>query len=81
MRAYLINLERRSDRLRKMTDQLNALGIDFERVDALDARLRGRPSRVPASPMPSSWKTMSPSMSRRRRFFATTPGFRAMSTS
>jgi glycosyl transferase family 25 len=38
MRAYLINLERRSDRLRKMTDQLNALGIDFERVDALDAR-------------------------------------------
>ena len=38
MRAYLINLERRSDRLRKMTEQLNALGISFERVDALDAR-------------------------------------------
>jgi glycosyl transferase family 25 len=38
MRAYLINLERRSDRLRKMTDQLNALGIPFERIDALDAR-------------------------------------------
>jgi glycosyl transferase family 25 len=38
MQAYLINLERRTDRLRKMTDQLNALAIPFERVDALDAR-------------------------------------------
>jgi glycosyl transferase family 25 len=38
MRAYLINLERRSDRLRRMTDQLNALGIPFERIAALDAR-------------------------------------------
>jgi glycosyl transferase family 25 len=38
MRAYLINLERRTDRLRKMTDQLKALAIPFERVDALDAR-------------------------------------------
>lgn len=38
MRAYLINLERRPDRLRKMTEQLNALGIAFERIDALDAR-------------------------------------------
>jgi glycosyl transferase family 25 len=37
MQAYLINLERRKDRLLKMTDQLNALGIPFERVDALDA--------------------------------------------
>ncbi|HLJ52743.1 MAG TPA: glycosyltransferase family 25 protein [Rhizomicrobium sp.] len=37
MRAYLINLERRSDRLRRMTAQLNALGISFERVAALDA--------------------------------------------
>ena len=38
MRAYLINLERRPDRLRKMTEQLDALGIAFERIDALDAR-------------------------------------------
>ena len=38
MRAYLINLERRPDRLRKMTEQLNALGIAFRRIDALDAR-------------------------------------------
>lgn len=38
MKAYLINLERRPDRLRNMTEQLDALGIAFERIDALDAR-------------------------------------------
>ena len=38
MQAYLINLERRADRLRKMTRQLGALDIAFERIDAVDAR-------------------------------------------
>jgi glycosyl transferase family 25 len=38
VQAYLINLARRPDRLRKMTQQLDALGISFQRVDALDAR-------------------------------------------
>ena len=38
MKAFLINLERRPDRLCQMTTQLNALGIAFERIAALDAR-------------------------------------------
>jgi len=38
MQAYLINLERRPDRLRNMARQLSALGIPFQRVDALDAK-------------------------------------------
>lgn len=38
MKAYLINLERRPDRLHEMSEQLTALGIAFERIAALDAR-------------------------------------------
>lgn len=34
----MINLARRPDRLRKMTQQLDALGISFRRIDALDAK-------------------------------------------
>jgi glycosyl transferase family 25 len=38
LQAFLINLARRPDRLRKMTQQLDALGISFQRIDALDAQ-------------------------------------------
>jgi len=38
LQAFLINLARRPDRLRKMTQQLDMLGISFQRIDALDAR-------------------------------------------
>jgi glycosyl transferase family 25 len=38
LQTFLINLARRPDRLRKMTQQLDALGISFQRIDALDAR-------------------------------------------
>ena len=36
MKVYLVNLERRPDRLQEMTEQLNSLGIEFERIDAVD---------------------------------------------
>ena len=39
MQAHLINLARRPDRLRKMTRQLCDLGISFQRIDALDAKI------------------------------------------
>ena len=38
MDAYLINLARRSDRRRKMTEQLAALGLPVRLVEAIDAR-------------------------------------------
>jgi glycosyl transferase family 25 len=38
LQAFLINLARRPDRLRKMTQQLDALEISFQRVDAIDAQ-------------------------------------------
>jgi len=38
MRTHLINLARRPDRLEAMTRQLDALGIAFERFDAVDAQ-------------------------------------------
>jgi glycosyl transferase family 25 len=38
LKTYLINLSRRPDRLRAMSDQFTALGIPFERIDAIDAR-------------------------------------------
>ncbi len=38
MQAYLINLARRPDRLRAMTEQLDTLKIPFQIVDAIDAR-------------------------------------------
>lgn len=38
MRAFLINLERRPDRLAAMAAQLGRLGIAFERFDAVDAK-------------------------------------------
>ncbi|HEX4635154.1 MAG TPA: glycosyltransferase family 25 protein [Rhizomicrobium sp.] len=37
MRTYLINLERRPDRLAAMTRQAGLLGLDLERVEAVDA--------------------------------------------
>ncbi len=36
MKIFLVNLERRPDRLAAMTEQLNRLGITFERFDAVD---------------------------------------------
>jgi glycosyl transferase family 25 len=39
MQAYLINLARRRDRLRKMSKQLQTLGVAFQRIKAVDARL------------------------------------------
>lgn len=36
MKVFLVNLERRPDRLAAMTEQLNRLGIAFERFDAVD---------------------------------------------
>jgi glycosyl transferase family 25 len=38
MRTFLINLERRPDRLAAMASQLGRLGIAFERFDAVDAK-------------------------------------------
>jgi glycosyl transferase family 25 len=38
MQIYLINLERRPDRLAAMTHQLERFGLSFERIDAIDAK-------------------------------------------
>jgi glycosyl transferase family 25 len=38
MRTFLVNLERRPDRLAAMAAQLGRLGIAFERFDAIDAK-------------------------------------------
>src|SRR5579862_530913 len=38
MRTFLVNLERRPDRLAAMKAQLDRLGIPFERFNAVDAR-------------------------------------------
>src|SRR5215471_18942579 len=38
MRTFLVNLERRPDRLAAMKAQLDRLGIAFERFDAVDAK-------------------------------------------
>lgn len=38
MRTFLVNLERRPDRLAAMKSQLDRLGIAFERFDAVDAK-------------------------------------------
>jgi glycosyl transferase family 25 len=38
MRTFLVNLERRPDRLAAMAGQLGRLGIAFERFDAVDAK-------------------------------------------
>lgn len=37
MKTYVINLEKDADRLRFMTGQLDALGVDFERIAAIAA--------------------------------------------
>jgi glycosyl transferase family 25 len=42
MRIYLINLARRADRLKTMTEAASRLGLTFTRIAALDARL-GKP--------------------------------------
>ena len=39
MKSYVINLDRSPDRLKRMTDRLNAIGVGFERVPAVDGRL------------------------------------------
>ena len=36
MKVFLINLDRRPDRLAEMTERLNALGLEFERISAFD---------------------------------------------
>lgn len=38
MKVYLINLDRRPDRLAEMTARLNALGLEFERISAVDGK-------------------------------------------
>src|SRR5258706_4155157 len=38
MKTYVINLARRADRMAMMTAQLAALGLVFERIDAVDAQ-------------------------------------------
>ncbi len=38
MKVYLINLDRRPDRLAEMTERLNALGLEFERISAFDGK-------------------------------------------
>jgi glycosyl transferase, family 25 len=38
VKTFLINLSRRPDRLRAMSDQFKALGVPYERIDAIDAR-------------------------------------------
>jgi GR25 family glycosyltransferase involved in LPS biosynthesis len=38
MKVYLINLDRRPDRLAEMTERLGALGLEFERVSAFDGK-------------------------------------------
>ena len=38
MEVFLINLARRPDRLLEMTQRLNAIGIHFTRVEAVDGR-------------------------------------------
>jgi GR25 family glycosyltransferase involved in LPS biosynthesis len=40
-RVLVINLDRRTDRLEKVTAELNALGIEFERLSAVDAVAEG----------------------------------------
>lgn len=39
MESYLINLDRSPDRLNRMTDRLNSVGLRFQRVPAVDGRL------------------------------------------
>jgi glycosyl transferase family 25 len=39
MKSYVINLDRSPDRLKRMTDRLNSIGLSFERVPAVDGRL------------------------------------------
>ena len=36
--VFVINLARRTDRLKRMTEHLRARGLTFERIDACDAR-------------------------------------------
>ena len=38
MKAYVINLARRPDRMRAIAEQLDAVGIAYERIDAADAQ-------------------------------------------
>ncbi|RUV33965.1 MAG: glycosyltransferase family 25 protein [Mesorhizobium sp.] len=39
MRSYVINLDRSSDRLMRMTDRFASVGLSFERISAVDGRL------------------------------------------
>jgi glycosyl transferase, family 25 len=38
MKVYVINLDRRPDRLGEITSQLSKLGLEFERISAVDAK-------------------------------------------
>ena len=52
MKTYLINLDRRPDRLREMTERLAALSLPFERISAVDGKtadLRGKVAWVRAT--------------------------------
>ena len=40
-RVIVINLDKRTDRLEKITAELDALGIEFERLSAVDAVAQG----------------------------------------
>ncbi|PBC03325.1 glycosyltransferase family 25 protein [Mesorhizobium sp. WSM3860] len=39
MESYVINLDRSPDRLKRMADRLNSIGLSFQRVPAVDGRL------------------------------------------
>lgn len=38
MKVYVINLDRRPDRMAEMTERLGSFGLEFERVSAVDAK-------------------------------------------
>ena len=42
METHIINLNRRSDRLDKITNLATNAGVDFERLEAVDANLLDR---------------------------------------
>ena len=55
MRIYLINLERRPDRLAAMTAKAEALGLALTRVEAVDAATAEPGAWIAGSPMAARW--------------------------
>ncbi len=51
MKLYLINLTRSTDRLRRMEARFAALGLSFERIEAVDGRALGPSDRTGALPV------------------------------